>query len=107
MPYYDFVCDNCGQRVEVKRSMAEAGKPEGCASCQQPMRRIYDTEGTSVILRPWNYRAHPESPQYWEGFNNPVNPPHDWQKPVAGRKKKADPERSPQYAGSGDLPYKA
>lgn len=38
MPIYDYVCMNCGQRVEVIHSVHAAG-PEACAACAGPMRK--------------------------------------------------------------------
>ncbi len=34
MPLYDYLCDDCQNAFEVKRSFAEASQPATCPDCQ-------------------------------------------------------------------------
>ncbi len=80
--------------------MAEAGEPAACPICGTPMRRVYGYSRT--IMRPWGYSLKPGDPSYWKGFENPVPTPQAWQ---GAASKQTRP--SPQYEGSGLLPYKS
>lgn len=103
MPRYDFSCDQCGSVHEIKRPMAQASDPVHCPACAAPMVRIYDVDGTAIIMRPWGYATPYGHPDYWTGFDAPVPAKRDWQKSRIGRTKKADPARSPQFVGVGDV----
>lgn len=45
MPTYEYVCDKCGDRVAVIRSMTEQSLPISCVTCKIEMTRIWDTPG--------------------------------------------------------------
>lgn len=101
MPYYDFACDGCGSVQELRRPMVQAGDPASCPECGAALRRLYDTLGTAVIMRPWGFSLKPGDPAYWDGFDAPTPAQTEWRKSARGRVVKALPERSPQFVGVG------
>jgi putative FmdB family regulatory protein len=98
VPAYDYICDACGLTREVTKPMAEAGRAETCG-CGQTLRRLYAIN--PVVMRPWGYSTSPTDPRYWDGFDNEVPAPLQWQR---GGAKKASP--GPTYVGVGGV-YKA
>jgi len=80
--------------------MAQAGEPAACSDCGAEMRRVYGY--SRVIMRPWGYSLPQGHPDYWKGFEAPVPAPQSWQ---GGASKQT--RESPQYEGSGLLPYKS
>ena len=45
MPTYEYVCDKCGERIAVIRSMHEDAQTVRCEKCDVEMTRIWDTPG--------------------------------------------------------------
>ena len=99
MPLYEYICPAHGA-TDIHKPMAEAGEPAACPECGVTMRRVFGP--SRVIMRPWGYSLKPGDPSYWKGFEAPVPQPLAWQ---GGSSKQTRP--SPQYEGSGSLPYKA
>lgn len=103
MPYYDFDCPEHGV-TEVKLGMAQAGDAAPCPECGVAMRRLYDTRG-AIIMRPWGYSLPMGHPDYWRGYTAPVAEKLGWQR--GSGPNRAGEKPSPQYEGTGALPYKA
>ena len=40
MPLYEYLCPQCDQRFEARRSMAEASDPVDCPQCHVGSRRL-------------------------------------------------------------------
>lgn len=47
MPYYDFVCGECGP-FEQQRPLAEASDPMDCPTCGRQARRVYAMPNTKL-----------------------------------------------------------
>ena len=67
MPYYQFECRNCGDVRDVKRSMAEAGKPGVCERCKTATHRTYKDQ-TNFAFRPSGYHLKPGDKGYDSNF---------------------------------------
>ncbi len=48
MPYYDFVCEECGP-FEQQRPLAEASDPMACISCGRESKRVYAMPNTKLM----------------------------------------------------------
>lgn len=40
MPLYEYVCNECGDRMEVLRTMTKSDEAVTCLSCSAPARRV-------------------------------------------------------------------
>lgn len=47
MPIYEWMCEKCGEQIEVLQKMAD--KPPKCKNCNCPMKKLIS--GTSFILK--------------------------------------------------------
>jgi len=68
MPLYVYRCPG-GYLVASRHPMGEAPRELGCPCHRGVMTRVYVPLAT--IMRPENYSAHPEDPDYWKGFGQP------------------------------------
>jgi putative FmdB family regulatory protein len=48
VPYYEFLCKDCGP-FEERRSHAEVGGPMACPACGEEARRVYSVPSTRRI----------------------------------------------------------
>jgi putative FmdB family regulatory protein len=40
MPFYEYVCDRCGRRLELRRAIADRDMGTLCPGCGQPLKRV-------------------------------------------------------------------
>jgi len=51
MPGYEYVCDNCGNRITIMRSFDEPDQDYDCPECGTTLTRIWNTSGPSFKAR--------------------------------------------------------
>lgn len=60
MPFYPYICTNCGLKTTVSKPMSQATEPEWCPNeCApfQPMQRVWDS--TPAHVHAGTPRFHP------------------------------------------------
>lgn len=50
MPRYDFRCVSCQTTIELSMPIKDAGNPQLCAVCKNPMERLI-SEGLGMVLK--------------------------------------------------------
>lgn len=51
MPKYDYLCDNCENRTELTRRIAERDALVICGVCEEPMHRVAVTRNAGFLLK--------------------------------------------------------
>ncbi|HTL60766.1 MAG TPA: FmdB family zinc ribbon protein [Nitrospira sp.] len=88
MPIYEYQCESCGNRVEVKQSIKDAPLTT-CERCGKSLRRLISSPGIMFKGSGW----------YVTDYSNKLKPPSEGEKtPAAAGEKKETP------TGSGAAP---
>ena len=95
MPIYEYQCDGCGARVEVKQSIKDAPLTT-CERCGQSLRRLISSPGIMFKGSGW----------YVTDYSNKLKPPSEGEKPpaAAGEKKETTTGSTPAPASSPASP---
>ncbi len=52
---YEYFCDACGARFEVKKPMNKAASPESCPDCGAKARKLFSPVGFTWGWECWDY----------------------------------------------------
>lgn len=62
MPIYDYVCSNCGHRMEVSHSIHGHG-PSACPVCGGPMKKAYSAPAVHFKGTGWARKERSSGPK--------------------------------------------
>jgi putative FmdB family regulatory protein len=92
VPIYEYQCDSCSYRFEVKQSMKDAPLTT-CERCGKGLRRLISSPGIMFKGSGW----------YVTDYSNKLKPPSEGEKPASGEKKET-PAGSPSPASTAAAP---
>ncbi len=83
MPIYEYQCDSCSYRFEVKQSIKDASLTT-CERCGQSLRRLISSPGIMFKGSGW----------YVTDYSDKLKPPSQGEQPAGGGDKKEAPAGS-------------
>lgn len=98
MPIYEYLCEGCSYKFEVKQSIKDAPLA-ACERCGKPVRRLISSPGIMFKGSGW----------YVTDYSDKLKPPTDGEKPVSagGEKKDTTPGTTSTAAPAAASPSPA
>ena len=93
MPIYEYQCDSCAHKFEVKQSIKD-DPIAACERCGQPVRRLISSPGIMFKGSGW----------YITDYSDKMKPSKEGDKPAAAGSDKKEPATTPTATASTSSP---
>ncbi|MGZ6266275.1 MAG: FmdB family zinc ribbon protein [Candidatus Limnocylindrales bacterium] len=93
VPFYDYVCENCGHEMEVAHSLHESG-PVVCPNCHGRMRKSISAPAVHFKGTGWA-RTEPKGKAPRTDSKEPKSSPTDAAPPAPAASSDASPSKDP------------
>lgn len=60
MPVYEFKCEMCGERVELKLPVDRAGEVQLCPKCGSVLKRVFSLGGIRFVGKGFHVNDYPK-----------------------------------------------